>query len=370
MPFQKNKAPRYAKGFSEAAVYDIGTGDLLYWTNKLKTGNTSTSMNDGAIEGGLDNKLLANIPDTVRLTGTFEAADFSLEARGLQMGSTVKYNAKTLVRRKIIAKNNKLTLPDSDTPAPAYGQPSDAATYFCHVGNDGVNYGVDPETKEVQGFTGEEGKEYCVFFYTNIFNAEQLTIPAQFSPTVAYMVIKTPMYSENGLSSKNSSLAGYLYGFYPRVQFVGGDAGVNGSQTDATTTSLNFTALAYDDMSDDVCADCGSDDSVYGYLVYVPCGEDFSSVKALAIVGGIITVKQGEKAQVPVFYAMDNDQIVTPNYNDLTFKVAEDGGSYASVGEHTGIITGSSAGSTTITVTVTAKPTLTATANVTVTAAE
>ena len=369
MPFQKNKAPRYAKGFSEASVYDIVTGELLYYTNKLKTGNTSTSMNDGAIEGGLDNKLLANIPDTVRLTGTFEAADFSLEARGLQMGSTVKYNAKTLVRKKIVAQSNTLTLPEEYTPAPAYGQPSDAATYFCAVGNDGVNYGVNPKTKEVQGFTAQVGQEYCVYFYTNIFNAEQLTIPAHFSPTVAYLVIKTPMYSENGSSSKNSSLAGYLYGFYPRVQFVGGDAGVNGSQTEATTTSLNFTALAYDDMSDDVCSDCGNDDSVYGYLVYVPCDEDFSAVKALAIVGSIVTVKQGATAQVPVFYAMDNGQLVTPNYADLTFTVAEDGGSYASVGEHTGIINGTAEGKTTITVTVTAKPTLTAIANISVTAA-
>lgn len=370
MAFQKNKAPRYAKGFSEAAVYDIATGDLLYWTNKLKTGNTSTSMNDGAIEGGLGNQLLANIPDTIRLTGTFEAADFSLEARGLQMGSTVKYNAKTLVRRKITAADNKLTLPDDVTPAPSFGQPSNAETYFCMVGNDGVNYGVDPETKEVQGFTAQNGQEYCVQFYTNIFNAEQLAIPANFSPTVAYMVIKTPMYSENGTSAKNSSLAGYLYGFYPRVQFVGGDAGVNGSQTDPTTTSLNFTALAYDDLTDDVCTDCGSEDAVYGYLTYVPCGEDFSAVSALAIVGGIINVKQSETAQTPVFYVMDNGQIVTPTYSDLTFTVAEDGTAIAKVGEHTGIITGSSEGKTTITVTVTAKPTLTATANVNVTAAE
>lgn len=369
MPFQKNKAPLYAKGFSEASVYDIGTGDLLYWTNKLKTGNTSTSMNDGAIEGGLGNQLLANIPDTVRLTGTFEAADFSLEARGLQMGSSVKYNAKTLVRRKITAQSNKLTLPDGDTPAPAYGQPSDAATYFCYVGNDGVNYGVDPKTKEVQGFTAENGKEYCVQFYTNIFNAEQLIIPAHFSPTVAYLVIKTPMYSGNGTNAKNSTLAGYLYGFYPRVKFVGGDAGVNGSQTDPTTTSLNFTAQAYDELTDDVCSDCDAEGATYGYLTYVPCGNDFSAVKALAIVGGVVTVKQGEKAQTPVFYVMDNEQIITPDYGDLTFTVAEDGGSYVSVGEHTGLISGTAEGSTTITVKVTAKPELTTTANVTVTAA-
>lgn len=365
MAYQKNKIPRYAKGFSEAAVYDIVTGDLLYWTNKLKTGNTSTSMNDGAIEGGLGNQLLANIPDTVRLTGTFEAADFSLEARGLQMGSTVQYNAKSMIREKIVATATTLTV--SKTPAPAYGQASTAETYFCYVGSDGVNYGVDPTTKEIQGFTAVVGQEYCVQYYTNILNAEQLAIPANFSPTVGYMVIKTPMYSENGASAKNSSLAGYLYGFYPRVNFVGGDAGVNGSQTEASTTSLNFTALAYDDLTDDVCTDCGSEDSVYGYLTYVPCGGDaLSAVSGLAIVGGVISLAVGSTVQTPVFYYMDNGQLITPTYSDLTFTSADS--ATASVGANTGVITGVAAGNTTVTATVTAKPALTAQVSVTVTA--
>lgn len=365
MAYQKNKAPRYAKGFSEAAVYDVVTGDLLYWTNKLQTGSTSTSMNDGAIEGGLGNKLLANIPDTIRLTGTFEAADFSLEARGLQMGSSVQYNAKSMIREKIVAQSTTLTV--TSTPVAAYGQANDSETYYCYVGNDGVNYGVNPTTKEIQGFTAEVGKEYCVQYYTDILNAERLAIPTNFSPTIGYMVIKTPMYSENGTSAKNSSLAGYLYGFYPRVQFIGGDAGVNGSQTDATTTSLNFTALAYDELSDEVCTDCGSEDSVYGYLTYVPCGGDeLSAVKGLAIVGGVIPVKVGATAQTPVFYYMDNGQLITPSYADLTFTSGAE--ATATVGENTGVITGVAEGETTITAKVTAKPTLMATANVTVTA--
>lgn len=364
MAFVKNKAPRYAKGFSEAAVYDVVTGDLLYWTNKLNTGSTSTSMNDGAIEGGVGNKLLANIPDTIRLTGTFEAADFSLEARGLQMGSTVKYNAKSMVREKITATTTTLAI--TRTPAPAYGQESTADTYYCYVGNDGINYGVDPTSKEIQGFTAEVGKEYCVQYYTNILNAEQLAIPANFSPTIGYMVVKTPMYSENGASAKNSSLAGYLYGFYPRVQFIGGDAGVNGSQTEASTTALNFTALAYDELSDEVCTDCGSEDSVYGYLTYVPCGGDeLDAVKGLAIVGGIVSVAVGGKAQLPVFYYMDNGQLITPQYTDLTYESAE--AATASVST-SGMVSGVAAGNTTITASVTAKPSLTATATVTVTA--
>lgn len=364
MAFQKNKAPRYAKGFSEAAVYDITTGDLLYWTNKLKTGNTSTSMNDGAIEAGVGNKLVMNIPDTIRLTGTFESADFSLEARGLQMGSTVKYNAKSMVREKIIATSTTLTI--SRVPVPAYGQASSAEDYYCYVGNDGVNYGVNPETKEIQGFTATVGQEYCVQYYTNILNAETLAIPANFSPTIGYMVVKTPMYAENGASAKNSSLAGYLYGFYPRVQFIGGDAGVNGSQTEASTTGLNFTALAYDELSDDVCTDCGSEDSVYGYLTYVPCGgSELDVVKGLVIVEGVIPLAVGATKQTPVHYYMDDGSLITPQYEDITFVSAAPETATVSA---SGLITAVAAGTTTITATVKAKPSLQAMASVTVTA--
>lgn len=366
MAYQKNRAPRYAKGFSEAYVFDVSSGDLLLYSNKFKTGNIATSMNNGAIEGGLGNRLLLNIPDTTRITGSFETADFSLEARGLQMGSTVQYNGVSLVREKITATTTTLTV--SKTPTSAYGQATSEQVYNCYVGNDGVNYGVDKTTKQVQGFTAVVGQEYCVLYYAEILNAESLTVPASFAPIIGSMVIKTPIYSENGNSAMNSSLAGYLYNFYPRAQFIGGDAGINGSQTEASTTSWNFEVLAYDE-ADETCSECANDNSVYGYMVYVPCNQadTLSAVKGLAIVGGVLTVAEGSTVQTPVFYYMDNGQLITPTYADLTFTSATP--ATATVGTNTGVITGVAAGSTTITATVTAKPTLTATANVTVTAA-
>ena len=83
MPFDKKKAARYVKGVAEAYFYDINTFDTVYYTNKIQTGALNTSANEGAIEGAILNQLLMNVPDTIRVTGTFEAADFSLDARGL-----------------------------------------------------------------------------------------------------------------------------------------------------------------------------------------------------------------------------------------------------------------------------------------------
>lgn len=364
MAFQKNRAARYAKGFSEAYVYDVSTGDLMLYSNKFKTGNIATSMNEGAIEGGLGNKLLANIPDTVRVKGSFEAADFSLEARGLQMGSTVQYNGVSLTREEIIATGTSLTV--SKQPAAAYGQASTEQVYNCYVDNDGVNYGVDKDTKQVQGFTAVVGKKYCVYYYTEIVSAESLAVPTTFAPVIGSMVIKTPIYSENGTSGRNSSLAGILYNFYPRAQFIGGDAGINGSQTEASTTSWNFEVLAYDE-ADVTCSECANDNSVYGYMVFVPCNtaDTLSAVKGLVVVGNTIPLKVNAAKQLPVFYFMDNGQLVTPTYADLTY--TSSAASTATVSA-TGEIKGIAAGTATITAKVTAKPELIATASVTVSA--
>ena len=368
MAVQLNKSPFYVKGTAEMWVRDIVTGDFIGYSNKIDTSNFTSSVNAGEIRAGLGAPIVINIPDSATFQGEVTATDFSLEARQLATGGTLKYNGTVPVMENITANDTKLKV--TGNPVADYGEASDAETYACYVGSDGVNYGVNPVSKEVQGFTARVGQTYCVRYFVEMASAQELTIPTQFNPTVARVTVKMADYGAQGGNAMNGSRIGNLYIHIPRAQFINGDVGVNGSQTEAATTPWSFQALAYDE-ADVTCSECAADNSNLGYIVFAPCGTDgaTSAIKALAIVGGIIKVKESETAQTPVFYVMDNGQIVTPNYADLTFTVAADGGSYAKVGEHTGIINGTSAGSTTITVTVTAKPTLTATANVTVTAA-
>lgn len=362
MAFNKNTEPAYVQGISEASFYDVSTGDLLYWTNKVKTGDLQATAENTAIEGGVGNKLLANIQHTTRVSGTIQAADFSLVARGLTMGSTPEYNGVTMWREKITATTATLTV--SKTPAPAYGQSADDEAYACYVGTDGVNYGVNA-SGEVQGFTAEVGKTYCVQYYTAIASAYSLAIPANFSSITAYMVMKTPVYGVNGKGVMNSSLIGVLYEFIPRVQFIGGDAGLNGSQTEASTTDLSYTALAYDDTTDETCTECESDSSVYGYMVYVPCGDITSAVKEINTIGGGISVAVGATKQLPVIYVMEDGSYVTPDYTSLTYTSAKTATATVSAD---GVVTGVAAGTTTITITVTSNTALNTTASVTVTA--
>lgn len=361
MAYQKNARARYAKGIAEAYFYDVATGNLVYYTNKIQTGSIETSINDGVIEGGLNNQALTYIPDTVRVTGTFEAADFSLDARGLAMGTAVEYNAVVPVMEKITATGTTLTV--TGTPAPAYGESATATAYRCYVGNDGVNYQVDPTSKQVVNFVATSGTEYCVQYFATMASAEKLVVPTSWSPMILSATIKIPIYGENGASAGNSNKIGYLYEFITRLQIVGGDDGINGSQTEAATTSLQFTALSYDE-EDISCANCADDNSVYGYLVYMPCDGETSAVQQLAIIGDGVTVAQSAEAQIPVYYVMPNGTLVTPNYSDLTYESQETG--TASVNT-TGSVTGVAAGSTVIDIALKSNPDIKAACPVTVT---
>lgn len=371
MAVRLNKSPIYVKGTAEMWVHDVVTGDLIGYSNKIDTSNFTSSVNAGEIRAGLGAPVAINIPDSATFSGEVTATDFSLEARQLATGGTLKYNGTVAVMENIVATTTTLTV--TNQPVAAYGEPTDNVTFSCYVGNDGVNYGVNPTTKEIQGFTAEVGKSYCVRYYMEMASAQELTIPGQFNPTVARVTIKMAAYGAQGGSAMNGSRVGNLYVHIPRAQFINGDVGVNGSQTEAATTPWSFSALIYDE-TDITCSECAQDNSVLGYMVYAPCGTnaEMSAVTGLIIVGGVLSVAEGATVQTPVQYVMEDKSLVTPKYADLRFVSATP--TTATVSTE-GVITGVAEGSTEVTVSTKAlkanstDPLYTASVSVTVTAA-
>ncbi len=369
MAVKLNNSPIYIKGTAEMWVHDIVTGELLGHSNKIDTSNFTSSVNAGEIRAGLGAPIVMQIPDSSTFSGEVTAADFSLSARQLITGGTLKYNGTVPVMEKILATTTTLKI--TGMPVAAYGEASTNETYSCYVGDDGINYGVNPTTKEIQGFTAEVGKEYCVTYYTEIASAQELTIPSSFNPTVARVTVKMAAYSSQGKSAMNGSRSGYLFVYIPRASFASGDVGVNGSQTETSTTSWSFQAMSYDE-ADVTCSMCANDNSVFGYMVYAPCGvnAEMSAVTNLITVGGAIAVAVGETKQTPVFYVMEDNSLVTPKYTDLTFTSAAP--ATATVSEE-GVISGVAAGTTTITIATKVKknnseePLYSTTLNVTVT---
>lgn len=354
----------YVKGTVEMLVYDIASNNIIGYSNKLTDANFSSSVNEGAVQGGPGNITLINLPDSAAFTGEVTAQDFSLEARQFQTGGNLAYNGIGKYRESITATGITLTV--TGDPVANYGEAADDDGYVsCYVGTDGVNYKVDPATKKVINFTAVEGQTYCVTYFQKNASAQVLTIPAVFSPSVNRVVLKMAAFSAQGnANGKNSSKVANVYVVIPRAQFVGGDAGIDGSQTDNAKTSWKFSALAYK-TADATCQECSADETVLGYYVIVPCDTSSSAVKGLVVVGEPVSVAQGKTVQLPVYYLMPDNSLVTPRYADLTYASAAVDTATVSTA---GVVTGVAEGDTSVSISITDRPAIKTVASIAVTA--
>ena len=356
MAFNRATSPIYAKGTMDVWLFNPATGDLDFYSNKVQTNQFTTSVNMGAINAGVGNPVVINLPDSSQVNLALTAADLSLEARALSTGGTIKFNGIIPVMESITASGTSLQV--SGIPTKAYGM--DKA--YAYIDKSGVAYEVDEDTGLISGFTAVNGTSYCVRYFSSAASAKELKLSSVFAPAVEVAYMRIPCYSAQGSTANQGSKCGDLYIWVPRMQFSG-NAATEGSQTTAATTDVSGSALAYDEaVSSGVCEESAA--TALAYMVYMPLAGATSAVEGLAVVGGEITVAKDATVQLPVKYVIEG-HLVQPNYADLTFTSSAD--ATATVGEHTGIVTGVAAGSCEITAAL-ADPALTVVCNCTVTA--
>lgn len=359
----------YAKGTCNVIVSDPATGDIDYQSSKVQTNQLSTSVDMGAIRAGLGNGIAIQLAGDATVDLSLTAADFNLKARGLQVGSTPFYGAAAPVCESITATGATLTV-SRDAVAPqgygkvlAYVAKSGSANY---VGTDGTAYTIN-ESKQVVGFSAENGTTYLVYYWVTNPSAQQLTINGAFAPAIKHVTAQIAVYSTEGANSGNrGSQVGWLYYIIPRMQF-GGNAATSGDQTSPATTELSGTALTYEAAAaGGVCVDCALPE--LAYMVYVPF-DATEGIMGLAVVGGSVTVTASSSAQIPVKLYMADGTLVQPDFSALTF-TATSAPSGTTVGQHTGVITaGSTTGDFDVTVVLTADATISTVVAVTVASA-
>lgn len=353
MPYNRAIAPKYVKGTMEVWCYNPSNFNLDYHSDKISTDQLTTTANMGAINAGIGNPVVINLPDTCAVNLTLTAADFSLEARQLSVGGDLTYNGIVPVCEPVTASGTSLTV--SNAPVAPYGYD----TPVCFVGDDGVAYAIDPDTNTVQDFVATDSQEYIVRYFMQAASAQQLTINTVFDPSIEIVMIKLPAYSSNGTSAAQGTRVGSYYIWIPRMQF-GGKADVDASQTTASTTDVSGTALSYR-----AAVAAGCEDAMGGalaYMVYMPEAGAMSAIEDLVVLnGGAVEVGVSETVQIPVKYLI-NGELVQPNYSDLSFTSAADATATVS---NVGVVTGVAAGDTEISITL-ADPALTAYCNVTV----
>ena len=333
----------YAKGTCNVIVSDPATGDIDYQSSKVQTNQLTTSVDTGAIRAGLGNGIAIQLASDATVDLSLTAADFNLDGRGLQVGSTPFYSAPAPTCESITATGATLTISGTAVAPQGY---SKKLAYVTEVGASnpigtaGQAYTIG-DGGVVTGFAATSGKSYLVYYWVQNANARQLTIYSAFAPAVKHVTAQIAVYSTEGSNAGNrGSQVGWLYYIIPRMQFSG-NAATSGDQTAAATTELSGTALTYEAaVATGVCADCATPE--LAYMVYVPF-DATEGILGLAVVGGAVSLVKSTSAQIPVKLYMADGTLVQPDFSALTF-TAVSAPTGTTVGAHTGVI---SAGSTT-----------------------
>jgi len=342
----------FVKGEAEQIFFDPETGNIIGYDKTATEGSVSITANLTEITGGMGNQLIGVLPDTVRISGTYTSAAFSLETRERIMGGEIAYEAVAQVCETITADSENLIV--SGTPAPALGESETDEDYWCyvrHIGDSnekGVNVSVEPSTGAVQDYTAEPGERYEVTYFAHRISAQMLPVPTIWNPVLMTVQQRYGVYSRQNGSAEKGILKGWLYFIVPRA-ILNADAGANASQGSTATTSGNWIALPEKPENMPLCV---CDDIVHpvAYYVYSPCSGENDAVIDVVSVGNGLSLRAGRSKQLPVKLVMPDDSLIQPDFYSLNYYSEND--EVATVNEN-GIVTGVSEGETIVNVYVT-----------------
>ena len=324
MAYATNKTPVYLKGTMDVWLFNPETFNLDFYSNKVKTNGLTTSTNMGEINGSLRNPVLLNLPDTAKLELAITNATSTLESRALSLGGELSYNGVIPVLENVTPtlENGQYVLRVSQTPVAPYG----TEKRYCFIDKSGEAYTFAGESNEVEGFTADVTKTYCVRYFVKAASAHQLRIASAFEPNIEICMIRMPLYTTNGTSSTQGTRWGDRYIWIPRMQFTG-NSPLKGDQTDPDAEELHGTALPYEEAAaEGVCIDESS--FALAYMVDMPADGALANVAGLAVVGGTVNLKVGETVTVPVKYVMDDGTLTQVDFDDIGI---QDTGSSSSI---------------------------------------
>lgn len=308
----------YVKGTCNVICEDVSTGDVVYQTNKMSTGNITPSTSLNEIRAGLGNPIAAMIPSDSQLQVDFEAADFQMWAKAAQLGASVSYSAPVPQCQTVRAESTTLTIDVSDgVPVAELGEAIPRAyiqkvNQASSLASDGTAYQIG-EDGVVADFVAEADVTYKVWYFVEKVTAQKAVISSFIDPKVVRFIAQIAVYSNRSGGASQGTRVGWLYYTIPFLKLQG-DATITGDQNNNDTTKISGQAIAYDaDVVTETCSDC--DSSVLGYLVYTP-DEGADLVQGLAVIGGVVSVTAGESAQIPVRLVMaDGSLVVPPSYS-------------------------------------------------------
>lgn len=349
-----NKKYLYVKFTKEVTLSDPATGEVWYYSDKPTESAVNTSVNMGEIRAGVSNPIVSIIPSDTNVTVDITAADFDLAMRAYQSGGKHGYGASTLICVDVTAASSTLTIPET-AGTPVAGQGFDSAFAYVQeigaassVSGDGAPYAIDG-SRNITGFSATSGKKYKIWFWVNKATTEYATLTSKFDPAIANCRLVQPVFAnDSGTPGKTDTQIGNLITIIPYLK-LGGNAGVTGSSSNNSTTSVSGTAIAYDDaVVEEGCSGCGESGADLAYYLYVPC-DDSGLIEGLVFVGGAIEVAKSSVTQLQPYLVVGGSLVKPdPAFMAYTMSTAITGTSVSNAGVLTA---GSTAGSGEVTAT-------------------
>lgn len=344
----------FVKFAESVTLSDPSTGDIVYYSNKPTDVNINPSVSMGEIRAGVGNPVVAVIPSDTNLPVEITDAAFSLKMRAYQAGGLHGYGAPTLICADITASGTSLTVPVATYGTPVAGQGFDSAVcYVQTVGagsallTDGKAYAIS-SAGVVSGFTATNGTTYKVWFWVNKATTEYATLTSVFDPNIFNCRLTMPVFAnDTGASNNTGTRIGTLVVVIPYLK-LGGNAGLTGSSSSNSTTSVSGMAISYDEAVIEAgCNACNDAASTLAHYLFVPC-EDADMIKGMVVLGGEVEMAKSSTAKVQV-YLVVGDSLVVPDEAFVSYSLS--GAPNGTTIAQTGVITsGSTAGSGTISV--------------------
>lgn len=339
------------------ATVDILVGDQLVATaNTLVDSSITVGSTAEDVRGGTGAKLLGKYFHTSTFDVNLTDVLFKLEYLAFQTGSAIQQISDVFTSEQVT-----LTAGGAGT---IVGTPADYQS--CGTIGWAAKPGSDVYTKVTftdKAFTisgAAEGDIYCVKYISTDNAARQITISSSFIPSEVTLVMTANLYRAGGRDKNDlnsSSKVGTVQILVPRFLFNGAQE-ISMTATGVANSPIAGSAL------DNPSADC-SEGGYYAIITEQIAGASwYDNVFALAIEDSDVELTAPSGTQTLSVYALPvAGAAFKPPYEDLTFTSAAD--ATASVTAE-GVVTGKTAGNTTITVAIKNKAGIEAVANVTV----
>ncbi len=350
---------RVLAGVMPFDFYD-GEGNLILTTNTLTDEGISSTVDKDEIRGGSANQLLGNYFYGSNLELNCVDALFSLEYLALKMGANIEMGSDVQISESIeITEAGVITPTKSPVAFPSttlivgsYKLPTEGSDDWKTITF------VDGKAS-VAGL--KVGDIVCVKYFYRDASARQFKVPSDIIPSVVKAVAKVPEFasSTEGGDFSTKSRIGVLQVVIPKFQL---DPSVELSVTSSghATMDCKGSALATFEGTCD-------GEGYYAILTETTEGaNEFDTANDLVVVGSDVDLEVSETEPLVVKALYGGLTLpATIDNSKLTFTSLST--SVATVNAN-GVVTGVSAGDTTVEVTVAGYPKLIATAHVTVTA--